>query len=184
MKKGDILLQKKTKKDLSITIRNLTTLDITHQYCSWLNDKEINQYLESRFTEWSMHILLDYYHQKNKSELMLAIIDDDTGTHIGNIKVSEIDKNHHRAEIGIIIGDKNFWGKGIATTAIGIVADYCFGSLNLHKLTAGAYADNLASINAFISNGFIIEGQRKEHVLTPSGWSDVVLLGKIKTQKQ
>lgn len=78
MKKGDILLQKKTKKDLSITIRNLTTLDITHQYCSWLNDKEINQYLESRFTEWSMHILLDYYHQKNKSELMLAIIDDPT----------------------------------------------------------------------------------------------------------
>lgn len=184
MKTGGVLLQQKTKSNLSITIRNLTSSDITHQYCSWLNDKETNQYLESRFTEWNMQSLLDYYHEKNKSELMLAIIEDDTGAHIGNVKVSGIDKNHHRAEIGIIIGDKNARGKGIATTAIGIVADYCFDSLNLHKLTAGAYADNLASINAFISNGFIVEGQRKEHVLTPSGWSDVVLLGKIKTQKQ
>ena len=180
---GDILLQQKTKKNLNITVRNLTNLDITHQYCSWLNDKEINQYLESRFTEWNIQYLLDYYNQKNETELMLAIIDDDTGTHIGNIKVSGIDKNHHRAEIGIIIGDKNFWGKGIATTAIGIVADYCFNTLNFHKLTAGAYAENLASINAFMNNGFIIEGKRKEHVLTPSGWSDVVLLGKIKSQQ-
>ena len=148
-----------------------------------MNDKESNQYLESRFTEWDMQSLLDYYHEKKKSELMLTIIDDDTGTHIGNIKASEIDKNHHRAEMGIIIGDKDFWGKGIATTAIGIVADYCFDSLNLHKLTAGAYADNRASINAFITNGFIVEGQRKEHILIPSWWSDVALLGKLKPQE-
>lgn len=183
MKAGEVLLQGKTKSNLNITIRNLTSSDITLQYCNWLNDKETNQYLESRFSEWDMQSLLDYYHEKRKSELMLAIIDDDTGTHIGNIKVSGIDKNHHRAEIGIIIGDKSSWGKGIATAAIGIVADYCFNALNLHKLTAGAYAENLASINAFISNEFIVEGQRKEHVLTSSGWSDVVLLGKIKSQE-
>ncbi len=134
--------------------------------CNWLNDKETNQYLESRFTEWDMQSLLDYYHEKNKSELMLAIIDDDTGTHIGNIKASEIDKNHHRAEMGIIIGDKDFWGKGIATTAIGIVTDYCFDSLNLHKLTAGEYADNLASINAFITNFFIVERQKRTRLDT------------------
>ncbi|QFI54235.1 GNAT family N-acetyltransferase [Aeromonas simiae] len=183
MNVGDVLLQGKTKSNLIITIRTLTNSDITPQYCNWLNDKETNQYLESRFTEWNIQSLLDYFYEKNKSELMLAIIDNDTGIHIGNIKVSEIDKHHHRAEIGIIIGDKNSWGKGIATTAIGIVADYCFNTLNLHKLTAGAYAENLASINAFINNGFIVEGKRKEHVLTPSGWSDVVLLGKTKPQE-
>ncbi|WP_244077462.1 hypothetical protein, partial [Aeromonas caviae] len=44
-------------------------------------------------------------------------------------------------------------------------------------------AVNPVLVNRY-SNGFIVEGQRKEHVLTPSGWSDVVLLGKIKTQKQ
>lgn len=183
MKVSDVFLQRKTNKNLSITIRTLTSSDITPQYCSWLNDKETNQYLESRFIDWNMKFLLDYFHEKNESELMLAIVDDDTGAHIGNMKISCIDNNHHRAEVGIIIGDKRFWGKGIATTAIGIVADYCFNTLNFHKLTAGAYAENLASINAFMNNGFIIEGKRKEHVLTPSGWSDVVLLGKIKSQQ-
>lgn len=183
MRASDVFLQRKTKNNLGITIRNLTSSDITPQYCSWLNDKETNKYLESRFTEWNMKSLLEYFHEKNKSEFMLAIIDDNTGTHIGNVKISNTDKNHHRAEIGIIIGDKRFWGKGVATTAIGIVTEYCFNTLKLHKLTAGAYAENLASINAFIKNEFIIEGQRKEHILTPSGWADVILLGKIKPQK-
>ena len=48
----------------SITIRNLTVSDVTETYCNWLNDKDINKYLESRFTEWNMQSLLDYYHQK------------------------------------------------------------------------------------------------------------------------
>ena len=61
MKAGHVLLQRETNNNLSITIRNLTSSDITLQYCNWLNDKETNQYLESRFTEWDMQSLLNYY---------------------------------------------------------------------------------------------------------------------------
>lgn len=43
MKAGHVLLQRETNNNLSITIRNLTSSDITLQYCNWLNDKETNQ---------------------------------------------------------------------------------------------------------------------------------------------
>lgn len=180
MNTDKIILKKKLDgQESSITIRNMIISDITETYCDWLNDIEVNNFLESRFTKWEIDSLLKYYHDKNGIELLLAIIDDNSGTHVGNIKISNIDKHHHRADIGIIIGDKRFWGKGIATEAIELVTDYCFSTLQLHKVTAGAYVENIGSIKAFLNNGFVIEGERKEHFLTSSGWTTAILLGKV-----
>lgn len=173
------LTHRNSKTKLSIAIRNLTITDINSTYCNWLNDNEVNKYLESRFINWNISSLKEYFHEKNKTELILAIVDCENNTHIGNIKVSTIDNSHSRAELGIIIGDRNYWGKGVATIAIQMVTDYCFTTLGLHKVTAGAYTENIASIKAFLNNGFVIEGERKEHFLTSSGWTSAILLGKI-----
>lgn len=173
------LVQNVTSNNSSIIIRNLTIADINQTYCNWLNEPDVNKYLESRFINWDLPSLRKYFHEKNKTELMLAIVDSEHNLHIGNIKISSIEKIHKRAELGIIIGDRNYWGKGIATTAIKMVTDYCFTILELHKVTAGAYAENISSIKAFQKNGFTIEGERKDRCLTPSGWTSVILMGKI-----
>ncbi|KLV47112.1 hypothetical protein SH16_00835 [Aeromonas caviae] len=164
----------------SITIRNLTVSDVTETYCNWLNDTEVNKYLESRFTKWDMSSLLKYFQDKSRKELLLAIIDDDTTTHIGNVKISSVDPYHNRVDIGIIIGDKRFWGKGIATAAIEIVTNYCFTNLGVHKVTAGAYINNKASIKAFLKNNYMIEGEMQDHYLTPSGWVNGIYMGKLR----
>ena len=48
-------------------------------------------------------------------------------------------------EIGIMIGEKDCWGNGFATECIELVANYAFDVLNLHKLTAGCYANHAGS---------------------------------------
>ena len=172
-------VQKTSNGELSIAIRKLTINDIDKRYCGWLNDSNVNRYLESRFTVWDINLLKEYFYEKDKSDIMIAIVDYETNTHIGNIKIASIDLLHGRAEIGIIIGDRKYWGKGVATIAIKMATHYCFTTLALHKVTAGAYIENVASIKAFLNNDFIIEGERKEHFLTPSGWTSAILLGKV-----
>ena len=49
---------------------------------------------------------------------------------------------HRFADIGIIIGDDAYWGRGFASEAIKLVISYAFDRLKLHKLTAGCYATN------------------------------------------
>ena len=182
MNKDNIFLYQKeynSSSNIHIAIRSLTLKDINDTYCKWLNDPDTNRYLESRFINWNIEMLENYFHEKEKSEIMLAIIDKNTEIHIGNIKISSIDLIHKRAELGILIGNKEYWGKGIATEAIKLVTNYCFSTLKLHKVTAGAYAENKASIKAFMNNDFIIEGERREHFISQSKWTSAILLGKI-----
>lgn len=180
-KKHTLLSSSETnsRSAVAIGIRKLTQHDINSTYCAWLNDPDTNRYLESRFINWNIEMLENYFHEKEKSEIMLAIIDKNTEIHIGNIKISSIDLIHKRAELGILIGNKDYWGKGVATEAIKLVTNYCFSTLKLHKVTAGAYAENKASIKAFLNNDFIIEGERHEHFISQSKWTSAILLGKI-----
>ena len=57
--------------------------------------------------------------------------------------------------VRILLGDKNCWGKGYATETIEVLTEHAFGVLGLHKLTAGAYAENVGSIRAFEKAGFL-----------------------------
>lgn len=164
-----------------IFLRPVNLSDATKEYVNWLNDKEINQFLEVRFIKHTRADLRTYIGKviKNPNTLFWAIVRKDTDRHIGNIKLGPIDWNHRIGDIGIMIGDKNSWGKGFATEVIRLISDYAFKTLKLHKLTAGAYANNVGSIKAFLKLGFFEEGRRKKHVLCDGKYLDVTLLAKL-----
>jgi len=164
-----------------IYLREIRLSDVNRNYCDWMNDPEVTQYTESRFENWSLRKLKDYVRKIKSSPdcIFFAIISKHNNKHIGNIKIGPIDKNHNFADVGIIIGEKSFWGKGFATEAIKLVVDYAFNKLNLHKLTAGVYANNIGSIKAFKKAGFSIEGVRKKHYLYKGNYIDATIMGII-----
>lgn len=156
--------------------------DANRSYCKWMNDPKVNKYLESRFEKWSIKKLKDYVGEvkKNPSYVFLAVIEKGKNKHIGNIKIGPINRTHKFADVGIIIGEKSFWGKGFAAEAIKLVIDYSFNKLRLNKLTAGAYNNNIGSIRAFQKAGFLVEGVRKKHYLCNGDYVDSVLLGIVR----
>ena len=91
---------------------------------------------------------------ESENNILFAIIDKSSNTHIGNIKLGDIHPVHKYADIGLIIGNKNYWGKGIGTEAIKLVSQYAFENLNLMKVIAGIYENNVGSIKAFKKCGF------------------------------
>lgn len=164
-----------------IKIKPLTEENATLDYVEWLNNTEINQYLESRFIEHSKKTIAKYITELNESkqDYLFGIFDKELGKHIGNIKIGPVNPIYRRAEVGLLIGDKNYWGKGIASKAIGLICDYSKNELDLHKLEAGCYADNIGSLKAFLKSGFVIEGQLKDHFRNSNQWCDAYRLGKI-----
>lgn len=145
----------------NIYLREVRISDVNEDYYSWLNDIEVTRFLETRFAPQSMQSIAEYvqrYTEQQKDSIFLAIIEKKSNLHIGNIKVGPINWYHRFADVSIIIGRKESWGKNYATEAIKTVTEYSFKTLNLHRLSAYIYNDNIASTKAFLKSGFKQEG--------------------------
>ena len=168
----------------NVVLRDIHPSDVNGAYCQWMKDPEITRYLESRFQTPSIEDLKQYV-KKNIADpdtYLFAIVDKITVRHIGNIKLGPIRRVHRSASIGILLGDKRLFGRGLGTESIGLVADFAFNDLGLHKLTAGCYAPNRAAEKAFAKNGFKREGLRKQHCLFEGEYIDIIELGLINTR--
>lgn len=164
----------------NIFLRRLTEEDATEDYVRWMNDPEINQYLESRFYEQSIESCKAFIRSvSNDNNYQFGIFLKETGKHIGNIKIGSINQYHKYADIGFLIGEKQFWGRGIATEAIKLATDFAFNTLKLHKLWGGAYSPNIGSVKAFMKNGYEQEGIKRSQYLCHGEYVDDIMYGKV-----
>ncbi len=154
--------------------------EVTDEYVTWLNDPAINRYLESRFVRHTAESTRRFVQSIVQSDdsILFGIRYVPVKRHVGNIKLGPIDRHHRRAEIGLLIGDRSVWGRGIASSAIELAARYAFESLGLLKITAGCYAGNVGSRRAFEKAGFVVEAIRKRHFLLDGAPEDAVLLAR------
>lgn len=168
-----------------IAVRSLTLRDVTPAYCAWLNDPEINRFLESRFNEHTVEALSIYVSkQLSDPRIVFCAIDHkQDGVHIGNIKLGPIDGHHRLGDIGILLGERSYWGRGYATAAIELLCDFAFETLCLNKITAGCYSNNLGSVRAFERAGFIVEGKRARHFLCDGQYVDWILMARFNSKQ-
>jgi RimJ/RimL family protein N-acetyltransferase len=154
-----------------ITLTALDDSHVTERYRRWMNDPRVTQYLESRYSTLSLDDLRGFVTAMRESahSYFFAIMDRTTGEHVGNIKLGPINEHHLRAPIGVMIGEPDAWGKGIATEAVTAISGWAFTALGLRKLVAGSYADNVGSIRAFEKAGYRIEGRQVSEVIKTDG---------------
>ncbi|MBU1616872.1 MAG: GNAT family N-acetyltransferase [Candidatus Margulisbacteria bacterium] len=175
------------KKSLIISGKNIYLKefqvgDITADYINWLNDPEVNQYLESRHVKQTKKTVEAYVRSFAGCDrkLLFGIFDRATGLHVGNISFSDLNHRHGYGVIGIAVGRKAFWGKGIGTEAIELLVAYGFKILKLKRIEAGIYANNLGSIAIFKKAGFKIEAALRERYQLKNKRVDGLIVGFLK----
>lgn len=147
-----------------LVLEPLSSSHLSQEYVNWLNDPEVNIYLDSD-GGYTIEKLEEFLKDVEKKEILFwAIHLNHNHKYIGNIKIDPINLKHGLCEYGILLGDKNEWGKGIAKEASLIVIDYCFNTLNLRKMTLGVVEKNVNAVDLYKKIGFIVEGVFKDHV--------------------
>lgn len=164
-----------------IFLRRLRAGDVSETYLGWMIEPKINRYLEARFSDHSIESLHAFVSgmAQDRLNLFCGIFLREDERHIGNIKLGPVNVPHRHAEIGLLIGDPGCWGKGYASEAIAILSEFAFGRVGLHRLVAGAYADNEGSCRAFEKAGYQREGLLRDHWLCDGAFQDGVYLGKV-----
>jgi ribosomal-protein-alanine N-acetyltransferase len=156
-------------------LERLSSQHLSQKYVDWMNDNQVNQFLESggNYTlDMLNNFLLDI---TEKNIYFWAIKDKLDNKHIGNIKIDPINFRHGWGEYGILIGNQSYWGKGVGFEVSNAVIDFCFeGNLKLRKINLGVRAENIAAIALYNKLGFEIEGVYKKHSVTTTGFDDVL----------
>lgn len=173
-----------TKKCIgkNIILRQIELNDCTDIYVNWLNDPQVNQYLEVRWNIQNLNSIRDFVHgqRNNDHSILFAITDKQDLRHIGNIKIGPVNWHYLYADVSYFIGDKNCWNHGIATEAINLTCKFGFEELKLRKIEAGTYADAVGSWKALEHNGFIREGVFRENVLLNDKIMDIYRYGLLR----
>jgi len=151
MIEADLLKGQKT------VIRPKRISDASNDY-TWRRDEELTrldaaQTLRMPFSSF----LLDYSDEMGRESPRRRRFAIDTldGRHIGNCMIYNIDTRRREAELGIMIGDRDYWDNGYGVDAVKTLVDYAFRTLKIDRIYLNTLEWNLRAQRCFQKCGFI-----------------------------
>lgn len=153
-------------------------------YYSWLEDLSLDEYTERSYFPNSEGRMLDYYNRSttNTSLVLLGIFDNETGLHVGNITLQDINLMNRRAFIAYLLGDASFAGRGYVTDAVLMMMYYGFNRLNLNRIYGGVSALHGASRKVCAKVGLKEEGLQRQTLYRNGEYSDSVPVGALRDE--
>lgn len=169
-----------------IALRELQRGDLAGRWYTWLNDAAVTRWQNKGILPNTREKQTAYFEavSNSSSDVVLAIIHRKSGTHIGNVGLHRIDWVHRSAEIGIMVGEKKFWGKGYGRQAWQLMTEYAFKKLNLHRLFAWILEENLPSLKAAEASGFRKEGRIRDVLYKDGAYHAMIYMNVLEKDFQ
>ena len=138
--------------------------DHLNLYAKWWNSPGIRKYARAVFprSKEDLKKTLEPPESRMRERIFFEIWHKADNKPIGYAGLEDIRWFDRRASLFYVIGEKEYWGKGFATEASLLIVNYGFNELNLHKITAGAFSPNRASIRVLEKVGFQFELTKKK----------------------
>ncbi len=161
-----------------LRLRSMTEADLPLKV-KWYNDPDIrktlilDEVLElDKTIQWFDAV-------RDSGARLDLIIETDAARPIGQISLVDIDRKNKTAEIVLVIGEKDCWGKGVMVEAETLLIRWAFDRLGMDKIRAQTRPENIASLITMKKLGFRIEGTLRQEVIVAGNRIDVVTLGLL-----
>ena len=166
---------------------NIRPLEIEHlnnsNWLKWLSDSEVTKYQTLGYFPQNKSRQLDYLQSKLISDkdvlfAIEALLPNNEHAHIGNVGLHDIDFIHSRCILGIIIGEKEYRGKGLGKHSWEFITNHAFNMLNLHKIYAYIFEDNISSRKCASACGYIQEAKLTDHYFRNGHYHNCIIYSK------
>jgi [ribosomal protein S5]-alanine N-acetyltransferase len=165
-------------------LRGLTRDDLGGNMFNWANDAEVTRYMFMGAVPNTPQSLEREYDSlaASQNDVVLAVVDTATDAHIGNTGLYAINWISRLAEYRIIIGEKDYWGRGYGTEAARLTVAYGFEKLNLNCIFLGVNAEHAAAIRSYEKAGFVHEGKMRQIIYRNGRYYDGVRLSMLREE--
>ncbi|MCL6449903.1 MAG: GNAT family N-acetyltransferase [Acetobacteraceae bacterium] len=102
------------------------------------------------------------------------VLEKATGRPLGTAQLASVDLRNRRCDLGIEIGEKDFWGRGYGRDAVRVLLRLAFEEVGLNRVAAGCYSLNPRAIRCFEALGFKREAVHRAALFRDGRfWTDV-----------
>lgn len=169
-------------QDKDIIIRDIKEEDAASLFCWWV-DKELNKHDPRPLPKSSTELLSECtsFCRRLATEVLndnpgvrrykYFIITNDKEYPIGFVNFFGIDKEKKQGEMGVTIGDKRYWNKGIAAKAVNTAVEYIFANMDINRVYIETGENNLPALRLFAKTGF----QKCGEYLEDDGFKFIVM---------
>jgi len=154
------------------------TEEDANKWATWFNDTETTMLLgEEVYRPTSPAAERESINQILKNHYQFfEIVDKQTDEAIGRTILFDINHIDRRAMVGIVIGEKTYWGKGYGQDALKLILDYGFNILNLNNIMLGTFEFNQRAISSYKKIGFKEIGRRRQGRIIAGKKYDVIFM--------
>ncbi len=158
--------------------------DLIPTYLRWINDFEVTRTLAMGMAPHTREAEETWYDSlaRREKQVIFTVYERATMRPIGATALNDIDHHHRTAEFGLLIGEKDCWGKGYGTETARLMLDYGFTALGLHCITLRSYSYNQRGIRAYARAGFRDAGRLREAHRLGGRAYDVILMDCLATE--
>lgn len=161
--------------------------DLLPVYLRWINDFEVTRTLDIGLHPVTLEAQEAGYERLSKGApdiVTFTVYERLTMRPVGNTTLRNIDHVHRTAEFGILLGEKDCWGKGYGTEATALMLDYGFTGLGLHNIMLHVFNFNEGGLRAYTRAGFRVVGHRREAHRLGGRAYDVIYMDCLATEFQ
>lgn len=176
-KKEDGIMYYGTK----VKLRAYKKEDIPLAY-DFVNDGELKKLLVTDVPFPTMYEEEEQWYEsllKDKDNYNFAIEDLETGNYIGGCGINKLDWLNRVATIGIMIGDKRYWGKGYGTDAVKVLNKFIFQQMNMNKIKLNVFSFNERAKKSYDKCGFQIEGILRQELFRDGEYYDEYVMALL-----
>jgi RimJ/RimL family protein N-acetyltransferase len=121
---------------------------------------------------------------KTNTSIQLGIYLKTNQQFIGYAGICKLSKINHSGEYFIFIGEKDFWGKGIATEATKRLIEIGFTKLKLNRIMLTVSEFNIGGIKAYLNAGFKEEGRLRQACYREKKYHDKIVMSILKKRME
>ena len=100
------------------------------------------------------------------------------GEYIGYCSLMDLQNRHGNLELGIMIGDRAYWGRGYGRDAVRLLLDYGFRYLGARRIGLTTHAKNERAIRC----GFVEEGRPRKATWIEGEYTDLVEMSILREE--
>jgi RimJ/RimL family protein N-acetyltransferase len=154
---------------------------------NWSRDSEIDRLLESGAASLpSVKAVQDSLKKDLEKEeaktFWFSIRRREDDLLLGDMVLDVVHWNTGDAFVGVVIGEREQWGKGLGTEAMKLLLEFAFTEVNLRRVTLTVFGYNPRAIRSYEKAGFRHEGRLRQTLLREGKRWDMLYMGILRDE--